>query len=69
MSKQASLDDQAPAIHFDFSNNNLTETSIKAFAESLTKYHGYREVKMSALQLNDCKDQMWFDLAAAFEEN
>lgn len=67
--QRSSLDDQAPAIHFDFSSNNLTEVSIKAFAESLKKYHSYREVKMSALQLDSARDQMWFDIAAALQQN
>lgn len=56
-------------MYFDFSQNNLTETSLKVFSELMKKYSSFREVNMSNLSLSKCKDASWFELANALEKN
>lgn len=63
------LNDQVLAMYIDFSHNNLTDSSVKVFAESLRKYQSYREVIMRSLSLHKCKDSIWHELANALNKN
>jgi hypothetical protein len=56
-------------MFFDFSSNHLTETSLRAFASSIRNHSVFREINMSNLSLQKCKDATWFELANAVEKN
>ena len=43
-------------MDFDFSSNNLTDTSVKFFAELLKKFQGFHSVNMSSLSKMKPKD-------------
>ena len=55
---------------FDFSENVLTDASIRSFAELLKKFQGFSSIKMSDLSQKPSKKDTGFqELAKALREN
>ena len=57
-------------MHLDVSRNQLSDDSIKSFAELITKFEGFRSVNlMSTRPRMGKKDSGYLDLAKALKEN
>jgi len=52
-------------MDIDFSSNNLTDSSVKFFAELLKKFQGFRSVNMQSLSKMKPKDTGFQELAKA----
>lgn len=60
-------------MELDISENNLTDESVKAFAELITKFEGFRAVNMASIRSGKgkkgSKDSGYGELASALMEN
>ena len=57
-------------MHLDVSRNSLTDESLKAFAELISKFEGLRSVNMMSIRPRmNKKDTGYLDLAKALKEN
>ena len=60
-------------MELDISANNLTDESVRAFADLITKFEGFRAVNMGSLRSNKgrkgAKDLGFAELASALMEN
>ena len=57
-------------MHMDFSRNMLSDEALKAFAELITKFEGFRSLSMMNVRPRASKkDQFYIELAKAIKEN
>jgi len=56
-------------MEFDFSNNNLKDSSVKFFAEIIKKFNGFSTINMKSLGKIKPKDTGFCELAKAIREN
>lgn len=60
-------------MELDISENNLTDESVKVFAELITKFEGFRAVNMASIRSGKgkkgSKDSGYVELANALMEN
>ena len=57
-------------MHLDVSRNSLSDDSLKAFAELITKFEGLRSINMMSIRPRmNKKDTGYLDLAKSLKEN